>query len=134
MPNQASCNNSSRLMSNTFTKASSTTCNFFTNIFTHVRVGNKRTKQKYSCKYIYTSSGVDAPDVTPIVIGPFGRKFSFSTSSPYYQCKIEKISECSLVRSKLVLKCAYVELIGYFIPRSYPFLTIDPVRWDSPCL
>jgi hypothetical protein len=29
-----------------------------------------------------TLSGVDAPDVTPILNGPFGRKFSFSTSSP----------------------------------------------------
>jgi len=29
-----------------------------------------------------TLSGVDAPDVTPIVMGPSGNQFSFSTSSP----------------------------------------------------
>ena len=34
-----------------------------------------------------TLSGVEAPDVTPIVMGPSGRKFSFSTNSPCY-CKV----------------------------------------------
>jgi len=29
-----------------------------------------------------TLSGVEAPDVTPIVIGPCGSQFSFSTNSP----------------------------------------------------
>ena len=52
----------------------------------------KRNKKQLQMKiHIITLSGVDAPDVTPMVIGPFGRKFSFSTSSPYYQCKQRKI-------------------------------------------
>ena len=33
-----------------------------------------------------TLSGLEAPVVTPIVKGPFGRKFSFSTNSSCY-CK-----------------------------------------------
>ena len=33
------------------------------------------------CKKI-TLSGVEAPDVTPIVMGPSGSQFSFSTNSP----------------------------------------------------
>ena len=40
----------------------------------------------FSCNKI-TLSGVEAPDVTPIVMGPSGRKFSFSTNSPCY-CKV----------------------------------------------
>lgn len=49
----ANCKASSRLMSNTFIRTSSTAL-----------------------------SGVEAPDVTPIVTGPSGSQFSFSTSSP----------------------------------------------------
>ena len=40
----------------------------------------------FNCNKI-TLSGVEAPDVTPIVMGPSGRKFSFSTNSPCY-CKV----------------------------------------------
>ena len=40
----------------------------------------------FSCNKI-TLSGVEAPDVIPIVMGPSGRKFSFSTNSPCY-CKV----------------------------------------------
>ena len=40
----------------------------------------------FDCNKI-TLSGVEAPDVTPIVMGPSGRKFSFSTNSPCY-CKV----------------------------------------------
>lgn len=50
----------------------------------------------------FTLSGVDAPDVTPIVIGPFGRKFSFSTSSPYCQCNRERSVKAIRGRRSLV--------------------------------
>lgn len=33
--------------------------------------------------------------------------------------------------SRLLWHLTYVELIGYFVPRSYPLFTVDPVRWDS---
>ena len=43
-------------------------------------------KTFFYCNKI-TLSGVEPPDVTPIVMGPSGRKFSFSTNSPCY-CKV----------------------------------------------
>ena len=46
--------------------------------------GKKKTF--FYCNKI-TLSGAEAPDVTPIVMGPSGRKFSFSTNSPCY-CKV----------------------------------------------
>ena len=40
----------------------------------------------FNCNKI-TLSEVEAPDVTPIVMGPSGRNFPFSTNSPCY-CKV----------------------------------------------
>ena len=39
--------------------------------------------RKDDCSII-TLSGVEAPDVTPIVMGPSGSQFSFSANSPCY--------------------------------------------------
>lgn len=43
-----------------------------------------RIKTTFASKKI-TLSGVEAPDVTPSVMGPFGSQFSCSTNSPCYQ-------------------------------------------------
>lgn len=37
-----------------------------------------------------TLSGVEAPEVIPMVIGPSGSQFSFSTSSPYFGTLMKK--------------------------------------------
>jgi len=44
-------------------------------------LGQKKLWTRDYCSKI-TLSGVEAPDVTPIVIGPCGSQFSFSTNSP----------------------------------------------------
>lgn len=51
----------------------------------------------------FTLSGVDAPEVTPIVMGPFGRKFSFSTNSPCCLQEYKKVRK-GIRSSKLVAK------------------------------
>lgn len=42
-----------------------------------------RIKTTFASKKV-TLSGVEAPDVTPSVMGPSGSQFSFSTNSPCY--------------------------------------------------
>jgi hypothetical protein len=48
-----------------------------------------------------TLFGVEAPDVTPIVTGPAGSQFSFSTNSPCYNNYIiNKLQEAQEPRKK----------------------------------
>lgn len=82
---------------------------------------------------------MDAPDVTPIVIGPGGKKFSVSINSPCCRKRISQKQSNDHMHSKSNLphkpdtdgRIAYTQFVGNSVAGANTLFCVDPVGRDS---